>query len=497
MHIISILGTAGRNREGNLSTAEYKNTSVLSIENGKYLNSTDMLCHNFPTAKHTILSTKTAFEFQIKLFEEAQKPLHVQLLQHAISDDFLDASNDIDQIFDVILDIIKQEKNAEEELILDITHGLRHQPLMGAFATILGKISYSTNVKLLFAKEIEQHKKYEYVLLDSYANIGISSFVISSFLQTLTVPSIAYSDELIEALRHFASDLHTNALYSLFNISLPKVQTLLSVYKNNPSYKYMENLLDEVDKITSKFALAKQQQDYQQYYVLANIMSNKNYNLIAATYIYEAIPRYVFQALKKNNIMNDGMNDYHKISTAINQVIIADIKNPKIFDISRLVQYVDSYKEDFYLFKDLLEQIKHIRNNIVHINESYNTQALQETLKSTIDVFYELCIEKDVLGFCDFKMFVSDKNILEKLIQVYFISHFQLESFPKSFEKQCDFAKHLYVQDFNIPAIAKVHRERIIEQLAQNSKAQQIIELLVMSTKQNTINYDKFKTLLG
>lgn len=97
-------------------------------------------------------------------------------------------------------------------IILDITHGLRHQPLIAAFATILGRFSHGKLVNILFAKEIIPYEKYQYVLLDKYVDIGSTSIIMSSFLQTLTMPSFGYKNELIIALENFSQDLHANAL---------------------------------------------------------------------------------------------------------------------------------------------------------------------------------------------------------------------------------------------------------------------------------------------
>lgn len=500
MYIISILGISGRNKDKAPSTCTYINTTSLGLKEGLYLNSTDALFYNFPEAKHYVLATEDAYKFQLCLFEETHKNEHKAILESSISRNFLQTNNDIDEIFGQVFEVIKSLKNSEEMIVLDITHGLRHQPLIAAFATILGRFSHGKLVNILFAKEIIQYEKYQYVLLDKYVDIGSTSIIMSSFLQTLTIPSFGYKNELIIALENFSQDLHANALSSLLENSLPRLKKLLTEYENDEAYGYMQELFTELEMLLKRFEWAKEKQDYELYYIIARIMFEKKYYLIAATYIYEAIPRYFISHFQQLGLLNMRIGSHYEISTAVNAYISGEKINPKILNIPSKYFYCSNL-EILTQSKQLLGLAKEVRNNIAHINPQYSNDDLQKSIEGLLDLFWEQCLDDNILKNLTLKKAKEQKKCIEhktvwlKKLKKYFDDEF----FLKISEDEAKFKetiKKLSNNDLlslNLPQDKKTHLQNSME---NNAKFKAIFQQLEEYAQSSTIDYDKFHLLL-
>lgn len=185
MHIILILGTSGKKDEKFLYN--FKGTQ------GQYHNSTDYF---LSLGKHyTILGTKEAFAHQIDLLHH-----HSQILKHFDNNaNHLETSNP-EILFDKILETLKTLKDSS--ILIDITHGFRDQPLLATLASLIAKVNFKSKIQLLYARETtpKESKQYHYETLDDYINIGLKSFLLTSFIQTLTIPKISIQDNLIRAL---------------------------------------------------------------------------------------------------------------------------------------------------------------------------------------------------------------------------------------------------------------------------------------------------------
>lgn len=499
MYIISILGISGRNK-GVPSTCTYINTTSLGIKEGFYLNSTDTLFDNFPEAKHYVLATEDAYKFQLSLFDEMGKKEHMTILENSISRNFLQTNNDIDEIFGQVFEVIKSLKNSEDMIILDITHGLRHQPLIAAFATILGRFSHGKLVNILFAKEVVQYEKYQYVLLDKYVDIGSTSIIISSFLQTLTIPSFGYKNDLIIALENFSQDLHANALSALLENSLPRLKKLLNEYENDEAYGYMQELFTELEILLKRFEWAKEKQDYELYYIIARIMFEKKYYLIAATYIYEAIPRYFISHFQRLKLLNINTSNHYEISTALNAYISGEKINPKILNIKSKYFYCSNI-EILSQSKQLLGLAKEVRNNIAHINPQYSNNDLQKSIEELLELFLQQCIDDNILQNLteeekkDQKKCIEHKIVWLKKLKKYF----EEELFLKISEDEVKLKEVITkiskndLSSLNIPQEKKAQFQRKIK---NDARCKNILQLLEEYVHNDTINYAKFHLLL-
>lgn len=157
-HIIAILGKAG-DRDKLASYSKDSDLKLSELKSGDFHNSTHCLIDSFGgNATYTFLGTSESINHYKDIFANHQQCKAIFDKYPAIE------SSDIEDIFHHILESIKSAPS--DNIILDITHGFRHQPIIASFASTLGQINTKKSITLLFAKEIERNKKYQYISLE-------------------------------------------------------------------------------------------------------------------------------------------------------------------------------------------------------------------------------------------------------------------------------------------------------------------------------------------
>ncbi|RDU54277.1 TM1812 family CRISPR-associated protein [Helicobacter sp. MIT 01-3238] len=388
-HIIAILGLAGKNRDGSLTKSTYsKDSDISELKNGEFINSTHCLMESFgESATYTFLGTSDSIAFQQNIFANLSqcKAIFDKNSPKVLSD------NEIQRVFSEILSSIKEAK--EDNIILDITHGFRHQPIIASFASTLGQINTKKSITLLFAKEIEQGKKYQYISLEKYSQISLIALSLQTFVQTLSVPNMGLKEPFIIALSEFSKSLHANDFNHIF-ANLDKTSNELQKAKNNAEFGGLENILYEVEKILSDFVDIKNtKKDYQKHYKIAKIMHEKGYYLIVATYIYEAIALYIIDDLSGQNLIcKRGFSEY-ELTNAVRFYVLADIKpndtknGKNVFaDFTEIQTYRKNNQTKFESWKNLIGQIKTFRNDLAHISKDkkYDTKMIGGELKGVL-----------------------------------------------------------------------------------------------------------------
>ena len=377
MHIILILGTSG--------DKSIKHTYIFQDKQQEYRNkrhnSTDFFLSL--EQQYTILGTKESFEHQLKIF--ADHPKYYAILEHFNNQAHYINPNDPETLFDKILETLKSL--TDKTILIDITHGFRDQPLLATLAALIAKVNFQNKIQLIYARDIsptnqppQTPKQYRYEMLDEYINIGLKSFLLTSFIQTLTIPKINIQDKLIEMLQNFSQDLHKNNFNNLFSTSLESLKTELQKDKT----KALEELILQIKDITNDFETIKSKKyEYEKFYEMATLMLQKNYYLIAATYATETLPRYIKHYFSKHNILTqiDQIDEY-TIHNALNQFITSDTQNDKIFNYEKASLFKDKHKKSFETFVKILRGIRKERNNLAHIGSSNAKNNLPQHLNN-------------------------------------------------------------------------------------------------------------------
>ena len=411
-HIIAILGKAG----GKDKFASYSKDSALTIDklkNGEFINSTHCLMESFgESATYTFLGTSESIKHHKDIFANLSQCKAIFEKYSPVE------SSDIEDIFHQILESIKSAK--ENNIILDITHGFRHQPIIASFASTLGQINTKKSITLLFAKEIEQGKKYQYISLEKYSQISLIALSLQTFVQTLSVPNMGLKEPFIIALSEFSKSLHANAFNEIF-ANLDKAKSALQNAKNSDSFKGLDNILSKAEEILRIFEHIKNtKENYEKYYKFAELMHTKRYYLISATYISEAILLYALERFRHKGFKyKPNFNMYHQTNAIKlfihlcatpqqnqNYTKVKDIayqKCKKVFSEDEFDTLESDIRNnrlnDIIYLQQFITQITNIRNDLVHINanKDNNISAIPIQVQILLKDFKEKCLDKDFL----------------------------------------------------------------------------------------------------
>lgn len=377
MHIILILGTSGNK--------SIKHTYIFQDKQQEYRNkrhnSTDFFLSL--EQQYTILGTKESFEHQLKIF--ADHPKYYAILEHFNNQAHYIDPNDPETLFDKILETLKSL--TDKTILIDITHGFRDQPLLATLAALIAKVNFQNKIQLIYARDIsptnqppQTPKQYRYEMLDEYINIGLKSFLLTSFIQTLTIPKISIQDKLIEVLQNFSQDLHKNNFNNLFSTSLESLKTELQKDKT----KALEELILQIKDITNDFENIKSKKyEYEKFYEMATLMLQKNYYLIAATYASETLPRYLKHYFSQHGILIQTTKaDEYTIHNSLNQFLTNDTPKHEIFDYKKATSFKNKHKQSIEIFVKILRGIRKERNNLAHIGSSNAKNNLSQHLNN-------------------------------------------------------------------------------------------------------------------
>ncbi len=376
--IISILGTSG---------AKIDLTSCLPKERAKpaiydlslfgkkaesFLNATQFLLQNFDD-RFVFIGTECAITFQKALLEDDLKDKDV--IFEKVSE------NDLDEIFEKIYSLLESEDN----VMLDVTHGFRHQPIMAIFASTLSQFLTRKSLKIIFAKEEKRFEKYQYVYLDDYIEITQISLLLSGFIRTLNFIPIKQMKLLNnKVFENFSKSLLSNDLKGVeknYQLLDKELKCLLK----KEELRHLHKLIYKISEELSPFKeFDKNSATYEKYLSLGKITVNKNYIVVALAYIFESFREYCtykFQPLLKDVKIKQG----YQTNTAVMDTISNFKRNGKVNPIQK--RYPNLYQDNKMVFKrvsTIYKEIRELRNDLAHINLTKNFDDIKLMLNQII-----------------------------------------------------------------------------------------------------------------
>ncbi len=387
--IISILGLAGKDRDGNKTTAFYDATQI-DKKSGNYHNSTHFLTQNYPNEDFFFIGTKEAINYQNDLVDF--KAFRCTIIE--IQD------NSLDDIFENIFTIIEKAKD-NEKIILDITHGFRHQPISAIFSATLHRFLNNTNLTILFAKQIEAYKKYEYIELNNYLDITELSLLLSGFIRTLNFQNTTQIKDFdIQAFVNFSHALLSNDFVGLQKayINLMKV---LNEAKKNPKFDHLNTLFETIQTELIIFENFEQNTLYEQYLIISKLMYSKNYLLAALTYLFEGFRNYCRIKFNEKGLISSYAKENLDIYS-LNQSIVSFISQKTIENYK--ANYYDKnyptlYEKNKELFEKLgttYNELRILRNELTHISTQEHKGDIKQKLQKQLETIQNF-IKEDVL----------------------------------------------------------------------------------------------------
>lgn len=385
--VITILGLIGGNDnhqkatyylEDNKDTKEYFNTFPLLLE--KYSN--DYIIVPLHTKEAKIVNEKVLQKSNVKFANFDEK--------YFIEDD---------KNFTKLFNIINSAVEEFDELIIDVSHGFRHFPILMIVDLIIQNFKDTSKIqKILFAKEIIQFKEYEIIDLKEYLDLANIAFVLSTFEKNYTVASHIKSQKykkLLKELNDFSNDLMALNLRNLFKtaneliIELDKIEDVSIKTQAQNLKKVIENISDFKDK-----------KRYLIYYELSKNLFEKKYILLSLALLYESIRMYIKSFIKKQHkeLVEDIEQQFKKDIYKIGDFF----KNLKWKSYEKLNMEINISKNDYEKLQksfpkhltNIYDEIDNKRNDLAHANSKGSFADIEKDIANLIFKYESLGIKK-------------------------------------------------------------------------------------------------------
>ena len=392
--IITILGKAGE--LDNHTKAKYYFEWKKEVQK-EYFNTFPLLIENFSKRYEIVpIYTKDAQNANIKVLKKENLEFNSFNSNCLIRDD-----KDFKNIFKIINETIA----SYEEVIVDVSHGFRHLPILMIVDLIIQNFQDTQKIKkILFAKEIQVFKEYEIIDLKEYLELANISFVLTTFEKNYTVASHIQSvkyNKLLKELNDFSNDLMALNIGNLLKTSKELIEELDKI--DDISIKTQAETLKLVIQQLTDF---KNKKRYLVYYQLSKNLFEKEYMLLSLALLYESIRMYIKSYIKNKyiDLVEDielQLNyDLYKIGSFFKNLSwrnYSQFQNQNKTNLniieSDYIKLANSYPKHL---NQLYSDIDKKRNNLAHANSNGKFEDIKKSIKELIINYEKLAINRGI-----------------------------------------------------------------------------------------------------
>lgn len=419
--LITILGTSG---DLTKNKADYK----INGKNTKFYNTLALLIQEYSP------------EYEIIVFyTDTAKKKNAEILNHHKQNDpqfssfdidglfkkgvYIKDENDFSQIFSQINQTISNE--AYNKIIIDITHGFRHLPVLATIDMVIQNFSNPNKIeKILFAKEVEKLTQYEIIDLKEYLDLANISFIMTSFNDNYTITNHINAGKKYESLLRALKTFSNNIMALNINSLLPdSTQNLINELQKLTDINdiAIKSQADKLQAYLKKLLnVYKNKEMFETYYFLAKDLIGKNYMLLGLILLYEGVRDYVVYKMfeAKNDLMSKVEEyyelDYYDRNRPYDEYAIREFcmglrfkeKNKEYKNILHKNQNFlkNQYKELYTAFYEIekikkiiefFKKIDEIRNSLSHANSDESIINSQDKIKGFLNDFKQLILNQN------------------------------------------------------------------------------------------------------
>jgi CRISPR-associated DxTHG motif protein len=437
MKIITVAGIGRKTPKEDRAYYEYdKNLAkIFTLKKHRYTNMLPLLIDNF-------------HENIVPIFTQNAKESQIVVLKDEFGKDFEDIFKieyliHDEKDFYSILSLINTLTSENDKYIIDLTHGFRHIPILATISIITHTLNDTSNIEhILFAKEIEDKKRYEIIDLREYLQLANMSYMLETFADNYTVSSkIVFMDEnfqeLSDELRILSNRILSNSLQQIFacdtiertidNIDKISQNEKIATFKNS-----LEKIKSHLEKIRG---LKNIDRHSRRLFEFSKLLNERGYLLNAITLLFEAIGFYCLESFKNINdkvkshieFCEARQNEkrfslYEQTSQTRAFVKMFDdfkgtyLYNPetvnwsenrlnrtspkprtKIDALHRQIADFLQSKDDIDGFRGFINSAETIRNNLAHGNYGKEIDNAKRKLSLMIKLYEAFCIRDDIL----------------------------------------------------------------------------------------------------
>lgn len=393
--IITILGLIGEYDNHQKATYYFEEKKE---EKKEYFNTFPLLIEKFSNDYKIVpLHTKEAKSVNEKVLQKSDITFANFEEKYFIDDD-----KNFTKLFNIINSAIEEY----DELIIDVSHGFRHLPILMVVDLIIQNFQDTSKIKqIFFAKEIVQYKEYEIIDLKEYLDLANISFVLTTFEKNYTVASHIKSEKykkLLKELNDFSNDLMA------LNIgNLKKTANELIIELDKIEEISIEKQALKLKETVQQLSNFENNDLYFYYYQLSKTLFEKNYILLSLTLLYESTVLFiVFSIEKKNNEIYKKLENHFKNKFSEKYIYqLGDLlKNlhRNFVDNNKINRNLLNEKEYLLLqnsykslnIQKLSKDINDKRNNLAHANSIKSFQDISQEVSKLIFQYESQIINK-------------------------------------------------------------------------------------------------------
>lgn len=347
--------------------------------------------------------------------------LEAEGIKNIVFDDqrgLLDDVNDFEAVFSTIDKIMTRY----DEVIVDVSHGFRHLPILMIIDVIIRGLGNSSKIsKILFAKEIEQFKEYEVIDLKQYVDLASFAFVVTNFKDNFTISnhidiSAPKLQGLIKAMKEFSGDILSLSLESLVTESseglIKEIDCAIKEFGTSAFTRDLEAL----KSLISKSFAVKGKKRYQSYYDISKALFERGYYSNSLAILNEGVGLYVKSMAKQ--IFGDEIiaieakiekkeshktHNFYALSSAFKNMIVheSNFREELGFDGTQAQRLSDSIKEamneeKFKKFKKFISKLTTTRNDLLHANSTGKISDYKNTIDGFLKSYEEFCVDRKI-----------------------------------------------------------------------------------------------------
>jgi CRISPR-associated DxTHG motif protein len=423
--VISILGTIPPPREGQ-EKAEYYFSDDLkekfSLKKERYTNMLPLLLDNFQEyGEIRTIYTNLSKEKQTTVLDYETLDYDIEKNGLFVSENIEDKEANYSYFLDKYNELIEEY----DRVIIDVSHGFRHFPILAVVNLIIQNIKNPEKIEyIFFAKEIKQFKKYEVIDLKEYLELANLSFMLSTFNQNYTVSSnIQFTNPLYKKvakeLSEFSSHFLSNSFKPLIEGKAIEhiIDNLEELQERDSVVNFKSYIVDIIEHLEDIRQL-KYKKESIKLYELSKIMDERGYQLNAITLLFEALGFYCLESIatiEDVGVRVDEFRGYieakekplhiYSTYTLVNEArVITKIRNR--FKVSTfinsyelkntIIDYLDGI-ENLNQFKQFIEALEALRNNLAHGNSGFTLKDVKLIYRKNLHKFEKMAIEEDML----------------------------------------------------------------------------------------------------
>ncbi len=419
---ISLLGLSGyMPQRGGIQNATYHFSSSLQKKFGNlkkniYPNMFPLVLDNFKDYEHIAIATPQSREVQKKILEHEKIDFSGKVI--VLSEQEHDYSALLQQFNEVM--------EYYDQVIMDISHGFRHLPIISIFALFNQNIKNQNKIEhILLTKEIVPFKEYEINDLKENFELINLSYVLSSFNNNYTIPhNLQFSNrdyqELIYRLNEFSKYFTSNLPQLLQDNLIDKIITIAQKILDMNIGDLDNDLRFLMDNMKYIYSL-KDKSEWIQFYEFSKLMNLVDNQFKAIIYLNDAVGFYCLDTLQKKfpeyiENYKDDKNRYRLINDTKNLIKLGKNFHGRNSNKDIILRYIKDIP-NILSFQKFIREIDSLRNEVVHSSISLiRVEDTKYKYSKLLEQFERFCIREDVLSSIE-----RDKTYLHAIkIRNYF-----------------------------------------------------------------------------